>query len=504
MKIDDFLSNYQNHPVLFVGTGFSLRYLNNSFTWNHLLERIALDLYDNEERYLDIKYNNKIDGGYDYPKIAEILEKDFNNFISKPENRNGEFKELNDEFYARMKFEIPTNRFKLYLAKLLFTLEIKEDMKSEINELKKVRKNIACVITTNYDTFIESIFEFNPLIGNDILLSNPYGSVYKIHGSVSDSENIIISNNDYEKFERKYELIRAQLLSLFIHNPIIFFGYSVSDENIKSILKMIFSYVTPNSEEAEKIRSNFLLVEYEKDSENEEITDHDIQIESLNQIRINKIKTDNFINIYQALSKLNLPVTAMDIRKVETVLKEIRSGSGGIQVQITESLEDLKNGDKVLAIGSQKTIQVEYQNKEELLANYFNILDESNSQRVELINKYTISNAEWFPFFAFKAINDKIDTNNVYKRQQEKRVKEFERDLKDKTKYHSLHTKIEDILEDENMSKTYKLGALSRGVFEKRINLEDLKEYLKNMEDKNSTDYRKLLCVYDFMEYNNN
>ena len=32
------------------------------------------------------------------------------------------------------------------------------------------------------DRHILKIFDFSPLIGNDILLSNPYGSVYKIHG----------------------------------------------------------------------------------------------------------------------------------------------------------------------------------------------------------------------------------------------------------------------------------------------------------------------------------
>jgi len=119
-------------------------------------------------------------------------------------------------------------------------------MKEEIAELKKIRKNIGSVITTNYDKFIEEIFEFNPLIGNNILLSNPYGSVYKIHGCVSDINKIIITSEDYENFLKKYELIRAQLLSLFIHNPIIFIGYNLADENIKNILKTIFTYIEPN------------------------------------------------------------------------------------------------------------------------------------------------------------------------------------------------------------------------------------------------------------------
>ena len=105
--------------------------------------------------------------------------------------------------------------------------------RDELTELKKIRKNIGSIITTNYDRFIETTFDFNPLMGNDILLSNPYGSVYKIHGCVSDAAKIIITVDDYGKFNDRYELIRAQLLSLFIHNPIIFLGYNIGDENIK-------------------------------------------------------------------------------------------------------------------------------------------------------------------------------------------------------------------------------------------------------------------------------
>ncbi|MDI5499114.1 SIR2 family protein, partial [Salmonella enterica subsp. enterica serovar Montevideo] len=132
--------------------------------------------------------------------------------------------------------------------------------------LIKTRKNIGSIITTNYDQLVENIFDFNPLIGNNILLSNPYGSVYKIHGCVSDPNNIIITGEDYANFDNKYELIRAQLLSIFIHNPIIFIGYSISDKNIKYLLKTIFSYVDLNTELAKRIKDNFLLVEYEKDS----------------------------------------------------------------------------------------------------------------------------------------------------------------------------------------------------------------------------------------------
>lgn len=40
MNINDFISNYRNHPVLFVGTGISLRYLKILTLGTACLERL--------------------------------------------------------------------------------------------------------------------------------------------------------------------------------------------------------------------------------------------------------------------------------------------------------------------------------------------------------------------------------------------------------------------------------------------------------------------------------
>ena len=86
--------------------------------------------------------------------------------------------------------------------------------------------------------------------------------------------------------------------------------------------------------------------------------EHDIDIEGFETIRINKLKTDNFIAVYQSLTNLILPVSAMDIRKVQTVVREICEG-GDIEVAITEDLDELDNADKVIVVGSKKTIKSE-------------------------------------------------------------------------------------------------------------------------------------------------
>ncbi len=207
MNITEFISNYKNHPVLFVGTGLSLRYLTNSYTWDGLLAEISRELKGTEEFYLDLKAKCTEGRNVNYAKIGQLLEDEFNNSLIA--DRSGEFKEINDMFYENMSRNIKLSRFKIYVAKKTKKLNFRQSMDAELQEFRKTRKNIGSIITTNYDTLIEEIFAFNPLIGNEILLSNPYGSVYKIHGCCNVPERVIISTKDYENFEEKYHLIRA-------------------------------------------------------------------------------------------------------------------------------------------------------------------------------------------------------------------------------------------------------------------------------------------------------
>ena len=496
MHIEDFISNYRNHPVLFIGTGVSLRYLKNSYTWDALLNKIATELTGNPEYYLDLKSSHQEDGVFNFEKIASELEEKFNNTLKA--DRNGKFEHINNVFYENMKKNVNLSRFKIYISHLFSELQYKEEMSDELSDFKKTRKNIGSIITTNYDSLIEKIFDFESLIGNNILLSNPYGSIYKIHGCHSDPNKIIIGEKDYSDFDEKYELIRAQLLSLFIHHPIIFLGYGVGDNNIKKLLKTIFTYVEPNSELAIKIRNNFLLVEYEEGSDNELTTEHDIDMAGFSTIRINRIKTDNFQAIYKALAKIHLPITAMDVRKVQSVVSEIYSG-GKIEVNITEDLDSLKNGDKILAIGSSKTISYQFQTASEMMANYFKIMEESNNQILVLIDKYQIQSTQYFPIFGFSSINSAIKSTDRLKEQQRTNLTKALDGIKER--FRIAHNTIPDIMDDSSITVSTKNSNIFYNVMNGNLSQDEVEEYLKNMEKKHETDYRRILCAYDLKKY---
>lgn len=493
MDVQEFIGKYKNHPVLFLGTGFSLRYLKSSFQWDGLLARVAESFNEGREYYLDVKSECEVQGGYDYAKVASKLESDFNQYVK--ETKDERFSDINDVFYDSMEKGINLSRFKIFICKLLSDLEFRDGVNSELSALKRARKNVGSIITTNYDKLIEDLFGFNPLVGNDILLSNPYGSVYKVHGCVDDPSRIIITEDDYLAFEKRYELVRAQLLSIFIHNPIVFIGYSISDANIKDILKTIFSYVEPNSNEAERIRDNFLLVEYQEGEEGTEVVEHDVDIEGYSTIRINKVVTDNFSAVYEAIADLVLPVSAMDIKKVQNIVKEITSG-GSIKVTITQDLDDLDNADKILAIGSSDTIEYKYQSLSDMIKNYFDIVDEDNRQLLMLINQQTIQSNQFFPIYAFGKICPEINDLERLAAQQKSKIEGWLGRVP--KSICGSYSSIQEVV-DADLS----LWNVDFAIFDVMINqkdsLQNLRGYLVNYADKKSTGYRALVCLYDYL-----
>lgn len=100
MDIKDFISRYRNHPVLFIGSGLSMRYIQTSYTWDGLLKKIASEINPNPEYFWDLKADNMHGDYVIYEKVATNLEKDFNELLKR--NRNGNFAEINNIFYKNM------------------------------------------------------------------------------------------------------------------------------------------------------------------------------------------------------------------------------------------------------------------------------------------------------------------------------------------------------------------------------------------------------------------
>lgn len=101
------------------------------------------------------------------------------------------------------------NPFKYYVAKKLGEINLDPSV-PDYNELQYLIQNqnkFAGVITTNYDTLLENIFnDFTVLIGQDsLLVANTLNifEIFKIHGCSSHPNSIVLNEKDYEYFNKK-------------------------------------------------------------------------------------------------------------------------------------------------------------------------------------------------------------------------------------------------------------------------------------------------------------
>lgn len=254
MKIEDKLieifKSRTAGPFLFLGSGFSRRYLGLE-DWKGLLSKFCVTGKP-FEYYLSTANGN-------YPKAATILAKDFNEYWWSSEK----YKASVDRY--KTKIENETSALRIEICNYLTTLDQSKAKYSAYPEEVALLANLNVdgVITTNWDMFIEQLFpEYKTYVGqNELLFSNPQeiGEIYKIHGCSTDSKSLILTEQDYETFNDKNTYLAAKLITLFVEHPIIFIGYSISDENINSLLRAISKCI--GKENIEQLRKNLIFVQ---------------------------------------------------------------------------------------------------------------------------------------------------------------------------------------------------------------------------------------------------
>ena len=105
----------------------------------------------------------------------------------------------------------------------------------------KALTDLECnVITTNYDTLIEDAFKQAEKYCGTVVRENDLTrmqkvSVVKIHGCVTDVDNIVIAEQDYYRWLTSDSEMKNHVRQWFIRNPIIFIGFSLSDPNLRQL-----------------------------------------------------------------------------------------------------------------------------------------------------------------------------------------------------------------------------------------------------------------------------
>jgi hypothetical protein len=232
-KIADVQKSYNAHPMLFVGAGLSIRYF-DAPSWSGLLADLISHLPNASERPLDY-YSQKIANNED---IASALVPQFFDFAWGA-GKNSFPKEIFSKGFHESVF-LKWKTCNLVDQKFSENWDSGQAMSEEIDALKAIQP--FSIATTNYDRMLEDIFpEHEPVVGQSIISrQNSYvGEIFKIHGCVSQPDEIVITRDDYNEFIKKKKYLSAKLLTMFCENPVIFIGYGLGDRNVAYILSEI-------------------------------------------------------------------------------------------------------------------------------------------------------------------------------------------------------------------------------------------------------------------------
>lgn len=300
-------------PILFVGTGMSMRYF-GAPSWKGLLDGLVgkcpklprpLNYYLQE---------------HSFEKCAQIIAGSYREWAW--ENRAAWPEELFLEGVSAQAYVKHQTAEDIKLITPENLVEIDKEHCNEIDLLKKIQPH--ALITTNFDQLLELLFpEYRIIIGERILRAHQdmWGDIYKIHGCVSESSSLVLTEDDYAFFAERQKYLSAKLLTFFAEHPIVFIGYSVSDSNIKNILADIKPLIT----DQDGIVSNIFYVSYNPDVGPLAKPSRDclISLHEGEHIRVKYVEAKDYDWIYEALSHQG-PLKELPVRVLRAFMARIK------------------------------------------------------------------------------------------------------------------------------------------------------------------------------------
>lgn len=323
-------------PFLFVGSGFSRRYLGLE-NWRGLLERFCVAGKPFE--YYLATANGCL------PKVATMLAKDFNEYWWKASEYKASVKR------NKSKITDITSALRIEICNYLKELDQSKAKESafscEVELLSDL--NVDGVITTNWDHFIEQLFpDYKVYIGQEeLLFANPQeiGEIYKIHGCATQPSSIILTDEDYIIFNKKNTYLASKLITIFVEHPIVFIGYSISDPNISSLLTSISTCIGSNN--IEQLRKNLIFVQRLANEEEPNMSDTYMTIDGV-QIPLVLVKTNDYTQVYEAIAATKRKIPARVLRYCKEQLYELVQSSEPqkkicvVDIDEIESKEDVE------------------------------------------------------------------------------------------------------------------------------------------------------------------
>jgi hypothetical protein len=302
----------ERYPFLFIGSGLSLRYT-GSPNWAGLLRSVCEGVLDDRFAYARYDAQSRADfqngtAPSELPRVATLMESDVNRALLESSRFN--------DFRARHEDALLTGSspLKTYVADLVSGFGVNES--EETKALARAgHDKVSGVITTNYDALCATLFpSYDSYVGEaSLLFSEPSFAqeIYQIHGSAAEPDTMVLTEADYREFSERRKYLAAKLLTIFVEYPVIFLGYSIQDENIKSILADVCECVP--SDKLGRLHDRLVFVQY---GSRTGVSDHTMDLNG-HLLPMTSITTDDFMSIYEALLETQRMYSPKVIRELK-------------------------------------------------------------------------------------------------------------------------------------------------------------------------------------------
>ncbi|OWZ89217.1 SIR2 family protein [Sinorhizobium sp. LM21] len=339
--VRDLLLEFECQPILFVGSGISRRYF-GAPNWHELLKVLFQKIPGGSDTYEYLRQKHDDDPIAIGSVLSDMV------FEWAWKQARAEFPE---EFFST---KVGKDSFLKHLACKhieAITPKVTEiadtHLQKELEALADIKPH--AIITTNYDLFLEQVFDgYEPITGQTILRynTNSFGEIFHIHGDISNPTSIVLTQRDYAEWSEKKKYVSAKLLTYFAEHPVFIFGYGLGDPNVKAILRDIGELVADEN----GLIPNVYQVVWHPSLSDKHPPDQAVFAVDGREFRIRAIHTSDFEWIFKALksqsalSSINPKlVRALAARTMKLIRHDIPSGSVQVDYDVLERVAGEKD-----------------------------------------------------------------------------------------------------------------------------------------------------------------
>jgi len=203
-------SAYYGNLGAFIGAGFSKAVSENPLGWGDLLEAVGKDL--------KIDVSDLEHEGLSFPDIASKM------CIQYKQQKDIAYKDavkVFKETIARQTGWYPDNGKQEQFSGYLLSLDP------------------SWIITTNYDSILEALLPGKAITlgpGDNLIASKDNIPIYHLHGTRTNPEDIIMTQEDYVRLFRPTEYRQTKLTLLLRESTTLILGYGLGDVNVLTAL----------------------------------------------------------------------------------------------------------------------------------------------------------------------------------------------------------------------------------------------------------------------------